>query len=514
MRQTQTLVARVRRLPDWVRPAGAILLTTFMMTLWVYFIFGARRDNPFGPNTFSDFGINSYYFGFAIQELILPLILLFLFSRTKLFYRIITHKRQANDDYYLLFVLVLVQLLFALYEFRLIQVEVDQVTMGFVVVLVAGLLGGWRLGLGLGVLATFSVGLWNYLAWNSPEQFIVGDYIEYYAIGSLDAILGIWVGLVAGFGGSWLRGRRFPAGAMLGLAVVVELFLFGFILLGSGWIDGYVARIVPNLAASGLAMLGVVLMVRYVQDDEARRQAESARLALSEANLNLAQAQLSLAHAELRALHAQINPHFFFNSLNTIRYFVRTDPAVARDLLVKLSEIFQRTLSAGEFVPLRDEISYVEAYLTLEKARLDERLTIVWTNLVGHRMDLSVPTLIMQPLVENAVIHGLAPKPEGGRLHILLTEAERNLLVQIQDDGMGFDVAAYRRDPAGNRSSRRDASTTDQLIRNQRKTSIGLKNVDERLRMLYGEGYRLQVASVPGRGTRVIFKIPLPNNMR
>lgn len=511
MRHTTTLLTEVRKLPDWVRPAGGIFLTTFIMTLWVYFIFGARRDSPFGSGAFSDFGINSYYFGFAIQELVLPLILLFLFSRTQLFYRTITNQRRANDEYYLLFVLVFVQLLFALYEFRLIQVETDQVTMGFVVVVAAGVLGGWRFGVGLGLLAMFSVGIWNYLAWSSPDQFVVGDYIEYYVLDSLDAILGIWVGLVAGFAGGWLQKRQYPAWGLMGLAVGIEVWLFGFILLGSSWIDGYVARILPNLFASGLAMLGVWLMVRYVQDDEARRQAESAQLALSEANLNLAQTQLALAQAELRALHAQINPHFFFNSLNTIRYFVRTDPAMARELLVKLSEVFQRTLSAGEFVPLRDEISYVQAYLTLEKARLDERLKIVWTNLAEHRMSLTIPTLIMQPLVENAVVHGIAPKPEGGTLHILLTEAEQNLLVQIQDDGVGFDVAAYRRDPAGNRANHPDASTTDQMIREQRKTSIGLKNVDERLKMLYGDRFRLQVASAPGRGTRVIFKIPLPN---
>jgi sensor histidine kinase YesM len=254
-----------------------------------------------------------------------------------------------------------------------------------------------------------------------------------------------------------------------------------------------VIRFLPNAVVSGLALVAFTLMARSVQEEAAREQAEATRLALAETDLALAQTKLALAQAEVRALHAQINPHFFFNSLNTIRYFIRTDPNTARDLLNKLSEIFQRVLSAGDRVPLRDEISHVEAYLSLEKARLDDRLRVVWTNLAKNSQEQPVPTLILQPLVENAVIHGISPKEEGGTVHIVLTEVGGDLLIQVEDDGVGFDPAhAQEKDENGRATN-----------------AIGLRNVDERLRMLYGAAYRLVIDSQPDRGTRVVLRIPL-----
>ena len=158
--------------------------------------------------------------------------------------------------------------------------------------------------------------------------------------------------------------------------------------------------LIPNMLVSGLALAAIALMVRSVQAETARRKAEAAELAL--------------AHAELRALRAQINPHFLFNALNTIRYFVRTDPETARRLLLNLSEVFQRALRSGEFVPLRDELSYVKSYLALEKARLDERLQVEWIVPGEDHLDHPVPTLILQPIVENAVVHGIATESGGG----------------------------------------------------------------------------------------------------
>jgi LytS/YehU family sensor histidine kinase len=229
-----------------------------------------------------------------------------------------------------------------------------------------------------------------------------------------------------------------------------------------------------------------------VQSHETRRQAEATQLDLAQTNLALTQTKLALAHAELRALHAQINPHFFFNSLNTIRYFVRTDPGVARDLLTKLSELFQRTLSAGEFITLREEIAHVESYLALEKARLDERLQIIWTILVREELDQLIPTLILQPIVENAVIHGISPKPDGGAVHIVVTRVGDDLLLQVDDTGVGFERRVGNDGENGGR-----------------RASIGLRNVDERLRRLYGDGHRPVIDSALGRGTRVVLRIPL-----
>jgi LytS/YehU family sensor histidine kinase len=224
-------------------------------------------------------------------------------------------------------------------------------------------------------------------------------------------------------------------------------------------------------------------MVRNVQADVARQKAEAAELAL--------------ARAELRALRAQINPHFFFNALNTIRYFVRTDPQVARRLLVDLSEVFQRALRSGEMVPLRDELGYVQAYLGLEKARLDHRLQVEWAlpefdppELLDH----PVPTLILQPIVENAVLHGVAQQPQGGLVRVTVACDGGDLLLQVEDNGPGIPPGRLARILAS-------AGGID--------GAIALRNVDGRLRALYGPHYRLSIHSQEGLGTQVTVRIPL-----
>jgi LytS/YehU family sensor histidine kinase len=205
-------------------------------------------------------------------------------------------------------------------------------------------------------------------------------------------------------------------------------------------------------------------------------------------------AELARARAELRALQAQINPHFLFNALNTIRYFVRTDSETARRLLLHLSEIFQRALRSGEFVPLRDEIGHVKAYLALEKARLNDRLQVQWSIQAEDWLDHPVPTLILQPMVENAVIHGIATKPQGGSVCITIEQADDDLVLRVEDDGTGIPAAqlAAILNPAevGNKG-------------------IGLRNVDSRLRVLYGENHHLILESKVGCGTRVEIRIPV-----
>jgi sensor histidine kinase YesM len=239
-----------------------------------------------------------------------------------------------------------------------------------------------------------------------------------------------------------------------------------------------------SLLAAGLAMVVVALTVRSVQAEAARRKAEAAELALT--------------RAELRALRAQINPHFLFNALNTIRYFVRTDPETARRLLLNLSDVFQRALRSGEFVPLQDELSYVESYLALEKARLDERLQINWIIRAEEYLDHLVPTLILQPIVENAVVHGIAAKSGGGMVRISIEEVNGNLVLQVDDDGVGISPVqlAKIRHPA-----------------KEGGTALGLRNVDGRLRALYGEAYQLLVESKVGEGTRVQIRIPVASEL-
>lgn len=483
--------------------AVTLLAATAVMLGWTFFL--RSEDLPFSLAALGDASLfdffDPYVVGFAVQELLLPLVLLYLFSRTLLFRRIVTDTAVRQDEYRLLIVLSLIQLLVFLYRYTLVEVMGDQVTLGVFVVIVAGLMGGWRAGLLLGVLTMFLSGLMDYLSWLEPgELFNWRDYFEYAVLKNVTAVTAVWVGLAAGLAAEYLDDKRFNPGLAAALAAAAVAFVELMILAVSEYPADVLVRFLPVVVMAGVATAVFAVMAQNVQEETRRERSEAAQLELTQANLALAETELALTQAELRALHAQINPHFFFNTLNTIRYFIRTDPEMARDLLVKLSEIFQRAMSAGEFVPLRDEIAYVEAYLALEKARLDERLAVHWTNLAPDWLDQPVPTLVLQPLVENAVIHGVSRNPEGGAVHILIDRAGDDLLVQVTDDGPGFEAADVV-------LSERLPEDVEALA--GKRPSIGLRNVDERLRKLYGDTYALTIDSAPGRGTRVAFKIPL-----
>ncbi|GJM42322.1 MAG: hypothetical protein DHS20C20_26040 [Ardenticatenaceae bacterium] len=468
---------------------------------WALFVRSSSGGDPFSFDMWNDFDLfNPYLLGIAVQEILVPLVLVYGFSRTALYRRMVTHTAVSPDEWRLLGVLVGIQLLVLLVRLAVARTLENQVTFDWLIVLVAGLLGGWRAGLVVGLFATFTTGLSDYLSW-LEDPFSAANYFEYGVLKNLDAVTAVWIGTTSGLTLPLLQNRRFHPPITAGVGMGLITIAFGLMLYVANYPPFYLDRLLPNLLIYGLGLGAVALMARNVQDDESRRQAETAQLELAQANLNLTQTRLALTQAELRALHAQINPHFFFNTLNTIRYFVRTNPDEARELLIKLSEIFQRALSAGEFVPLQDEISYVEAYLALEKARLDERLNVIWTNLAKEWLDTAVPTLVLQPLVENAVIHGISRQPEGGTIHIVINRVANDLLIQLDDDGPGFDVAQILTNGATN--------PNPNPLPEPERPSIGLRNVDERLRMLYGEAYRLHIDSEPGKGTRIVFKVPL-----
>ena len=510
MTTANSLTTWVRR--DWLgwkRPFFLITLTTLLTFLWALFV-RASYGTTSSWQSLKLLGFNPYYVGIAAQELIIPLVLVYFFSRTPLFRRVVTSHSVAADDFLpLLGALLLIQALAFLYRFGLISLIHEQATLGFLLVVIAALLGGWRVGLGVGLLTMLAIGLVEYMGFNGRDVYAVSEYVEYFVLKYMGAITAVWVGLVVGFVAEQLGEQRFRPLVALGAALAAELAAFGFLFLTLDYFDYYVERFIPGTAMTVVGMAAFLLMVRTVQDEENRRRAEAAQLELAQTNLTLTQTQLALAQAELRALQAQINPHFFFNSLNTIRYFIRTDPDVARSLLIKLSEIFQRALSAGETVALREEISHVEAYLALEKARLDERLQVVWTNLAKNLLDHPIPTLVLQPIVENAVIHGVSKKTEGGVVHIVITRVGEELLLQVEDDGPGFDVARWRRGPQPGEEPEPARTDTGTMIPGIPAPSIGLRNVDERLRLLYGEPYRLAIESEPGQGTRVMIRVPL-----
>lgn len=196
--------------------------------------------------------------------------------------------------------------------------------------------------------------------------------------------------------------------------------------------------------------------------------------------------------AELRALRAQISPHFIYNSLAAIASFVRTDPGRARELLLEFADFTRYALRrGGAFTTLQEELRNVERYLVLEQARFGDRLGVT-LRITPDVLHVQVPYLAIQPLVENAVRHGLAAKDGPGTVVLSVADLGTEVEISIDDDGVGADPAAIRKILDG--QSRAD--------------SVGLGNVDARLRQVYGESYGLVVETAPGSGMRVSFRVP------
>lgn len=207
-----------------------------------------------------------------------------------------------------------------------------------------------------------------------------------------------------------------------------------------------------------------------------------------------------LADAEIKALHAQINPHFLFNALNTIVSFIRFRPEQARELLIHLGEYFRRNLhDSGGYVSLAEELEHIEAYLAIERARFGEKLQVKYDIEAGVERFV-VPGLILQPLVENAVKHGLLPKREGGTVAIRARRTDgRTLELTVADDGVGMD-----KDPF--------VPVQDRAEGKRRLSGIGLSNVKSRLQSVYGQPYGIVIESVPGEGTTCVITLPVGVN--
>ncbi len=476
---------------------GTLLLTLGLAGLGLR-VRGIMPFVPLSPSDLFNFRLEPYMIGISVSTFFIPLFMIYLLSQTKLFQQILTGQPIPHRDLKLVGILGAVQILAYSIEHQLFEQDPDMYMRGLLVVIIAGLLGGWRTGLSLGLVSTLVIGA--YFTWDNWEfirnlpslpqeldtpagwlEFVLAARIAPLYFQYLRALLPIWAGVAAGTYAELLGKRRFEP---------LWAWLLGTLLgIGSGYLMALVAEepeflvssMLPTAMASGLATLGIALLIRNLQAELNRRKAD--------------QAELAQAQAELRALRAQINPHFLFNALNTIRYCVRTDPETARQLLLDLSEIFQHILRAGDFVPLQAEIEHVQAYLSLEKARLGERLEVRWTLPQGESgyLEQPVPTLALQPIVENAIVHGLARKSAGGTLHIAVVQQANYLSLRVEDDGMGMPPARLEEilGPAG-----------------APVKSIGLRNVDGRLRALYGSEFRLRIESQPGEGTRVELRIP------
>ncbi len=199
-----------------------------------------------------------------------------------------------------------------------------------------------------------------------------------------------------------------------------------------------------------------------------------------------------LMEAEVLALRAQISPHFVYNSLTAIASFVRTDPERARELLLEFADFTRYSFRRhGEFTTLAEELRSIEQYLVLEKARFGDRLGVT-LRIAPEVLPVVIPFLALQPLVENAVRHGLETKDGPGQVTITAADHDFEAVISVEDDGVGEDPERVRRALAG------DASMD----------SVGLGNVDARLRSAFGDDYGLVVETAPGAGTKVTVRVP------
>jgi two-component system LytT family sensor kinase len=209
--------------------------------------------------------------------------------------------------------------------------------------------------------------------------------------------------------------------------------------------------------------------------------------------IKLEEQERLLLNARMTALQNQINPHFLFNTLNSVSSLVRFAPDTARELILKLAKILRRLLhSSDAFVPLQEEIDFIDNYLDIEVVRFGRDKLRVFKELDPVSLDVMVPSMLLQPLVENSIKHGLSTKLEGGSIFLRSRVSDASLTIEVEDDGVGMGSAQMLERPAG-----------------LGEGGIGMANIAERLKVLYGESARMTVDSRDGKGTLVRLRLPV-----
>lgn len=208
--------------------------------------------------------------------------------------------------------------------------------------------------------------------------------------------------------------------------------------------------------------------------------------------IKLEEQERLLLHARMEALQNQINPHFLFNTLNSISSLVRFDPDKAREVIFKLATILRRLLNTSEaFAPLRDEFEFIDNYLDIEVVRFGRDKLRVVKEVDPASLDVVVPSMLLQPLIENSIKHGLSPKIEGGSIFLRSRLTDSKLVIEVEDDGVGMGAAQLE-----------ESSSWIGM-------GIGMANIAERLQVLYGETARMTIDSHEGKGTLIRIRLPL-----
>jgi len=329
---------------------------------------------------------------------------------------------------------------------------------------------------------------------------VIGVTVGFFRGGTVEApilIISVLFGLVVGLTAMLCSVVLFPR--LGGLPPALRLVLLGLALL-SGAIAGTFAVLTfyplfvfrePRLAAAVVAINAVVALIVGAMAfayEGMRLRLEASLREIEEVRLVEAHLREEAARSELAALQARINPHFFFNTLNTIAFLIDEDPDEAGEVVQRLADLFRyafRVSDAGP-IPAREEIEFTRGYLEIEQARFGERLCVEW-NLEDEALSVLVPGMVLQPLVENAVGHGIAPRAAGGKLRIAARIEADALILDVVDDGIGLKGGG-----AG-------------LITD----GHGLGNVTRRLDVFYGGGAWLELRDNPD-GTGTLARLVLP----
>jgi two-component system LytT family sensor kinase len=244
----------------------------------------------------------------------------------------------------------------------------------------------------------------------------------------------------------------------------------GVFWLAQGWERSHVVTAIAIYAST---IFAVILPLKIWNNTRNEKKLEAQQLRLNE--------------ARLAALTSQINPHFLFNTLNSVSSLIRTNPEQARSVVYKLSSILRRLLRKTEnLTPLREELFFIDNYMAIEIVRFGDKLRFV-KEIDPETLDMLVPSMLLQPLVENSIRHGLSSKVDGGMIRIRSRLADGKLHILVEDDGIGIPEAKL-------------ATLFEQ--------GIGVNNVNERLKVLFGSDYRMWIDSKPGEGTRTGIEIP------
>jgi two-component system LytT family sensor kinase len=265
------------------------------------------------------------------------------------------------------------------------------------------------------------------------------------------------------------------AGASVGLTVLFRMLYVTGLVLGKA--PGIVISWATILASVNvwLPVYWMLLCVAYALDFYARYHRR---------NLDAARLEMQLLQAQLQALKMQLQPHFLFNTLNAIATLIDDEPRTAQRMTAKLGEFLRLVLDNTDEhqVTLAQELHFAELYLEMEQLRFSDRLTITY-QLAPDTLPALVPNLLLQPLIENAVKHGLAGDSEAGAIHIQADRHQERLVLQVRDNGRGADHQTEAR-------------------------GIGLRNSEERLRALYGSHFALAIDTAPQQGFAVRIELP------